>query len=73
MVEIIKDVKELNKNVTLALNSDNKYLTSEYDSFRKKVAKVLNNFFIWEALYICVSLYIVSLNLGYIYFIFGIF
>lgn len=48
MVEIIKDVKELNKNVTLALNSDNKYLTSEYDSFRKKVAKVLRVIYLFR-------------------------
>ena len=41
MVEVIKDVKELNKNVTIALNSDNQYLSNEYDNFRKKVAKVL--------------------------------
>jgi phosphate:Na+ symporter len=41
MVEIIKDVRELNKNVTIALNSDNKYLSNEYDTFRIKVTKVL--------------------------------
>lgn len=41
MVEIIKDVREFNKNVTIALDSDNKYLSSEYDSYRKKVVKVL--------------------------------
>lgn len=36
MVEIIKDVRELNKNVTLSLNIDNPYLMKEYDTFRKK-------------------------------------
>ncbi|WP_372745391.1 Na/Pi cotransporter family protein [Lutibacter sp.] len=41
MVEIIKDVKDLNKNVTLSLNSENKYLSKEYDDFRKKLTKVL--------------------------------
>lgn len=41
MVEIIKDVKDLNKNVTLSLNSENKYLFKEYDNFRKKITKVL--------------------------------
>ena len=41
MVEIIKDVRELNKNVTMALNSDNEHLSNEYDNFRKKVTKVL--------------------------------
>ncbi len=41
MVEIVKDVRELNKNVTLTLNSDNEHLSKEYDNFRKKVTKVL--------------------------------
>lgn len=41
MVEIIKDVRELNKNITLAFNVDNKYLLKEYNGFRKKVVKVL--------------------------------
>lgn len=41
MVEIIKDVRELNKNLTLSLHEDNKHLLHEYDSFRKKVTKVL--------------------------------
>jgi len=41
MVEIIRDVKELSRNVTEYLNSDNKYIKKEYDKFRKKVAKVL--------------------------------
>ena len=36
MVEIIKDVKNLNKNVSLSLILDNKYLFKEYDNFRKK-------------------------------------
>ena len=41
MVEIIKDVRELNKNITLSLNLDNKHLQKEYDDFRKKLTKVL--------------------------------
>jgi len=41
MVEILKDAKELNKNVSLALASNNEHLKKEYDGFRKKVAKVL--------------------------------
>ena len=41
MVEIIRDVRELNKNVTFSLEIDNKYLQKEYDDFRKKIAKVL--------------------------------
>ena len=41
MVEIIKDVKELSRNVTLYLNSDNKYIRKEYDKIRNKAVKVL--------------------------------
>jgi len=41
MVEIIKDVKELNKNLTMSLTLDNKNLLSEYNGFRKKVTNVL--------------------------------
>ena len=41
MVEIIKDVKELHKNVSFSLEHPNPYLLKEYDSFRKKVTKVL--------------------------------
>jgi phosphate:Na+ symporter len=48
MVEIIKEVKELNKNVTKSLNSDNKYLLKEYDGFRKKVTKVLRIIYLFR-------------------------
>ena len=48
MVEIIKDARELNKNVTIALNSDNTYLRKEYDGFRKKVAKVLRIIYLFR-------------------------
>ena len=41
IVEIIKDVSELSKNVTLYLNSDNKYIQKEYNKLRRRVAKVL--------------------------------
>ena len=41
MVEIIRDVRELNKNVSFYLNSDNEYIRKEYDKFRRKVVKVL--------------------------------
>ncbi|NNC51278.1 MAG: Na/Pi symporter [Flaviramulus sp.] len=41
MVEIIRDVGELSRNITLYLNSENKYIQKEYDKLRKKVAKVL--------------------------------
>jgi len=48
MVEIVKDVKELNKNVTFALNQDNKYLIAEYDAFRKMVVKVLRVIYLFR-------------------------
>lgn len=41
MVEIIKDVDELSKNVRLYLNSDNEHIQAEYNRLRKKVANVL--------------------------------
>ena len=41
MIEIVRNSRELNRNVTLVMNSDNENLKKEYDSFRKKVAKVL--------------------------------
>jgi len=41
MVEIIRDVRELNKNVSNYLESDNKYIKKEYNKLRKKVIKVL--------------------------------
>ncbi len=48
MVEIIKDVRELNKNLTLSLNNDNKYMLKEYDNFRKKVVKVLRVIYLFR-------------------------
>jgi phosphate:Na+ symporter len=48
MVEIIKDVRELNKNVVLAMNLDNKSLQAEYDGFRKKVIKVLRVIYLFR-------------------------
>lgn len=48
MVETIKDVRELNKNITLALNIKNKYLIKEYNNFRKKVIKVLRIIYLFR-------------------------
>jgi phosphate:Na+ symporter len=48
MVEIVKDVRELNKNVTFALNQENKYLIAEYDVFRKMVIKVLRVIYLFR-------------------------
>jgi phosphate:Na+ symporter len=41
MVEILREVKELSRNVSLYLNSENKYIKKEYDKIRNKVVKVL--------------------------------
>jgi len=48
MVEIIKDVRELNKNVMLSLDLDNKYLLKEYDGFRKKIIKVFRVIYLFR-------------------------
>jgi len=48
MVEIIKDVRELNKNLTLSLSIDNQYMLKEYDNFRKKVIKVLRVIYLFR-------------------------
>lgn len=48
MVEIIRNVKELNKNVTNCLNSDNEFMKKEYDKFRKKVVKVLRTIYLFR-------------------------
>jgi phosphate:Na+ symporter len=41
MVEILRYVGELSRNVSLYLNSENKYIKKEYDKIRNRVVKVL--------------------------------
>ena len=41
MVEILKYMNELSRNVNLYLNSENKHIKKEYDKLRNKVVKVL--------------------------------
>ena len=48
MVEIIKDVRELNKNLSLSMNKDNKHLSNVYNSFRRKVTKVLRVIYLFR-------------------------
>ncbi|WP_456376167.1 Na/Pi cotransporter family protein [Lutibacter sp.] len=48
IVEIIRDVRELNKNVTVALSTDNRHLINEYNSFRKKLTKVLRVIYLFR-------------------------
>ena len=40
MVEIIRDVKELRRNICVYTDSDNKYIKKEYNKFRRMVVKV---------------------------------
>ncbi|MGB5437208.1 MAG: Na/Pi symporter [Maribacter sp.] len=48
MVEIIEDVRELGRNVSYYLNSDNTYISKEYDKFRKKLVKVLRVIYLFR-------------------------
>ncbi|MCK0108408.1 Na/Pi symporter [Flavobacteriaceae bacterium S0825] len=48
MVEVIKDVNELSRNIGLYLNSENEYIKKEYDKLRKKVAKVLRVIYLFR-------------------------
>ena len=48
MVEIIKDVNELSRNVTLYLNSENPHIKKEYDKLRKRIAKVLRVIYLFR-------------------------
>jgi phosphate:Na+ symporter len=48
MVEIIRDVRELNKNVSHYLDSDNEHISKEYDIFRRKIAKVLRVIYLFR-------------------------
>ncbi len=41
MVEIIRDVGELSRNVSIYLESDNEYIKKEYNRFRRAAIKVL--------------------------------
>jgi len=40
MVEVIRDVKELRRNISKFTNSDNEYIKKEYNGFRKQMVKV---------------------------------
>ena len=41
MIEIIRDVKELGRNVSKYILSDNIYIRKEYNKFRKKIIRVM--------------------------------
>ncbi|MFC4633837.1 Na/Pi cotransporter family protein [Dokdonia ponticola] len=48
MVEIIRDVRELNRNVSQYLFSENKHMVKEYNKFRKKLVKVLRVIYLFR-------------------------
>lgn len=48
MVEIVKAVGQLNKNLILSMNLENKPLSNVYDGFRGKVGKVLRIIYIFR-------------------------
>lgn len=48
MVEIIRDVRELNRNVSQYLFSDNKHMVKEYNRFRKKLVKALRVIYLFR-------------------------
>ncbi len=50
MAEIIRDVGELQRNVSKYLNSDNHHIQKEYDRFRKKLTKVLRAIYLFAKL-----------------------
>ena len=47
-MEIIRDVLELGNNVSLYSKSDNPHIKEMYDSFRKKVVKVLRVIYLFR-------------------------
>ncbi|MDA0356817.1 MAG: Na/Pi symporter [Bacteroidetes bacterium] len=48
MVEILNDVREINKNVSRSLSLGNPYLLEEYNHFRAKVTKVLRVIYLFR-------------------------
>ncbi len=48
MVEIIRDVKELRRNISVYTYSDNKYIQKEYNNFRAMVVKVLRAIYLFR-------------------------
>lgn len=48
MVEIINNTKELGRNVSNYLRSDNKHMRKEYNKFRKKIVEVLRVIYLFR-------------------------
>lgn len=48
MVEVIRDVKELRRNISLYTYSDNKYIKKEYNNFRRMAVKVFREIYLFK-------------------------
>ena len=48
MVEVIRDVRELGRNSSRYLDSDNRHMVKEYNKFRKKIIKVLRVIYLFR-------------------------
>lgn len=48
MVEVIRDVKELRRNIAIYTYSDNEYINKEYNKFRRRVVKILRAIYIFK-------------------------
>lgn len=48
MVEIIRDVKELRRNISVYTYSDNSHIKKEYNKFRRSVVKVLRAIYLFR-------------------------
>jgi phosphate:Na+ symporter len=47
MVEIIKDSRELGRNIAYYFSSDNAYINKEYNKFRRKIVKALRTIYLY--------------------------
>ncbi len=48
MVEIIRDINEMSRNIDQYLNSENEYIRTEYDRFRKRMVKLLRVIYLFR-------------------------
>ena len=46
IVKVIKDLNDLRKNLILYLNSDNEYVRDTYDTFRKRLLRIIKELFV---------------------------
>jgi phosphate:Na+ symporter len=43
IVEMVKEIRELQKNIAIYMNSDNKYIKKEYNLIRRNIADIIRN------------------------------